>query len=382
MDSTINCGHPALSPSGDYLYFSSDCNSTESKGGKDIWRVSVVNGTPSSPENLGESINTSGNEEFPYILTDSIMFFSSDGHPGLGGLDIFMAELKPSGKWVVTNFGSPVNSPADDFGITFDPSCNNAGFFSSSRGDTRGYDHIYSFELPEIKIRLNGIVIDSDDNPIENAVIRIVGNDGSSRKTATLPDGTFTVFLSPEVSYTMLSGARDYLNARASLTTDDSDAEYEILFRLASAIRPNTIDNILYDFDSAELRPESRNALDSLVAVLNDNPAVTVEFGSHTDRNGSEAYNLKLSERRAHSVVKYLTDAGIESVRLQYKGYGKSNPKTITPGLARKFPQFKGGTVLTPEYIGSLENESDRQTADQINRRTEFKVISTGAINR
>ncbi len=375
----VNCGHPAVSPSGQYLYFTSDYGG---HGQKDLWRVAITDSKTSAPENLGPSINTPGNEEFPYILTDSIMFFSSDGHPGLGGLDIFMAELQPSGSWVVTNMGSPINSSADDFGITFDPERDNAGFFSSGRDDARGYDHIYCFELPEMRVVLSGIVTDLEENPLGGAIVRIVGNDGSNRKTATLPDGSFSQRLDPGVSYAMLAGAPDYLNARREFTTDESDGDYYVSFRLASVIRPNTVENILYDFDSAVLRPESKNSLDSLATILRENPTIKVELGSHTDRVGSDEYNNRLSERRAMSVIEYLVGVGIEPERLNHKGYGKSTPKTVTRRIAQLYPQFKEGDVLTPDYIDSLTDPADREIADQINRRTEFKVLSTDYNNK
>ena len=369
-----NCGHPAVSPSGEYLYFTSDFGGY---GRKDLWRVAITGDKPSSPENLGPAINTPGNEEFPYILTDSIMFFSSDGHPGMGGLDIFMAELQPSGEWRITNMGVPINSAADDFGITFDPSRDNAGFFSSGRDDARGYDHIFSFELPAVRVVLRGIVTDLEETPLGGAIVRIVGNDGSNRKTATLPDGSFSQQLDPGVSYAMLAGAPDCLNARREFTTDDSDSDYFVTFRLASVSRPNTVENILYDFDSAVLRPESKNALDSLASILRENPTIVVELGSHTDRKGSDDYNMRLSERRAMSVIDYLVSAGINQERLTHKGYGKSTPKTVTRRIAETYPQLHEGDVLTPDYIDRLANDTDRDIADQINRRTEFKVLST-----
>lgn len=367
-------GHPAVSPSGEYLYFSSDM---PGKGGKDLWRINLTD-RAGSLEPLGDEINTPGNEEFPYLLTDSIMYFSSDGHPGLGGLDIFKAVLQPSGKWIVTNMGIPVNSSADDFGITFAKSDIEEGYFSSNRGDGRGYDHIYSFELPDLKITLSGYVTDLDEEPISGAVIRVVGNDGSNQRTTSRNDGYFSFPLQRGVSYAMMAGAKGYLNARQEFATDTTevDAEYGVDFMLASLSKPNIVENIFYDFDRATLRPESKEALDGLAQMLRDNPNITIEMASHTDRVGTEEYNLDLSHRRAKSVIDYLIEAGISPDRLQYQGYGKSRPKTVTKRVARLYPQFKEGDMLTEEFILALENEADREAADQINRRTEFSVLS------
>lgn len=367
-------GHPAVSPSGEYLYFSSNM---PGHGGKDIWRINLHE-RAGSLENLGGEINTSGNEEFPYMLTDSIMYFSSDGHPGMGGLDLFQAVLQPSGQWVVTNMGVPMNSSNDDFGITFIPGDIQQGFFSSNRGDNRGYDHIFSFELPDLKINLSGYVTDMDEEPIPNAVIRIVGTDGTNRRTASRDDGSFSVPLQRGITYAMMAGAKGYLNARQEFTTDTTevDADYGVDFMLASLSKPNIVENIFYDFDKATLRPESKEALDGLAQMLRDNPNITIEMASHTDRVGSDEYNLNLSHRRAKSVIDYLIEAGIATDRLQYQGYGKSRPMVVTKRVARQYPQFKEGDYLTEDFILDLENEADREAADQINRRTEFKVLS------
>jgi len=371
-DTISSYGHPAVSPSGTYLYFTSDM---PGEGGKDLWRINL-NERVGSLENLGPSINTPGNEVFPYLLTDSIMYFSSDGHPGLGGLDIFRAELQPDGSWKVENAGVPLNSSADDFGITFEPG-RNAGYFSSNRGDGRGYDHIYSFELPDLKILISGWVVDRDDEPIPGAVIRIVGNDGSNQRAVARDDGSYSFPLQRGVSYVMLAGAKGYLNARQQFTSDtaEEDAEYGVDFILASINKPNIVENIFYDFDKATLRPESEQALDEIVQMLNDNPNITIEMASHTDRKGSEEYNIDLSERRAKSVIDYLIAHGIAPDRLQYQGYGKSRPKTVTKRVNKLYPQFPEGQLLDEEFISTLSHE-DQEVADQINRRTEFQVLS------
>lgn len=372
-DTISSYAHPAVSPDGNWLYFSSDMPG--GSGGRDIWRVNLKE-REGSLENLGEWINTPGDEMFPYVRTDSLLYFASNGHPGYGGLDLFRARLTSSGGWEITNMGLPVNSAADDFGITFGEG--ESGFFSSNRTDNRGYDHIYSFELPDLKILISGWVLDRDEEPVPNAVIRIVGNDGSNQKQVARDDGSFSFPLQRGVSYVMMAGARGYLNSRQEFTADDAeeDAEYGVDFILAAINKPQVIENIFYDYDKATLRPESTAALDEMAQVLRDNPNVTIEMASHTDRHGSDEYNIGLSSRRARSVIDYLISVGIQPDRLQSQGYGKSRPKTITRKLAREYPQFPEGTVLTEEYILTLPPE-DQDAADQINRRTEFQVLST-----
>lgn len=372
-DTLSSVGHPAVSPSGDWLYFTSDMPGGQ--GGYDIWRINLKE-RAGSLENLGEFINTPGDEQYPYMRSDSTLYFASDGHPGMGGLDLFRAEMTPSGGWSVVNMGWPVNSPADDFGITYARS-SESGFFSSNRGDARGYDHIYTFELPDLQIWISGWVLDRDEEPVPNAVIRIVGNDGSNQKAMGKDDGSFRFPLQRGVSYTMLAGAKGYLNARQEFTSDsaEEDAEYGVDFTLASINKPVVVENIFYDFDRATLRPESTEALDEMARMLLENPNVTIEMASHTDRWGSDEYNDRLSQRRAQSVIDYLIGKGITEDRLQPQGYGKRRPKVITKKLAREYPQFEEGTELTQEFIETLSPE-DQDAADQINRRTEFQVLS------
>ena len=373
-DTLSAVGHPSVSHDGKYLYFSSDMPG--GYGGKDIWRINL-NERRGSLENLGPDINTPGDEMFPYSRTDSLLYFSSDGHPGFGGLDLFKATLGKNGdSWEVQNMGLPMNSAGDDFGITFGEG--ESGFFSSNRGDGRGYDHIYSFELPDLKITISGWVVDKDDEPIPKAVIRIVGNDGSNQKEIARDDGSFSFNLERGVKYVMLAGAEGYLNVKQEFESDDAeeDADYEVDFILTSIEKPSVVENIFYDYDKAVLRDESKAALDELVVMLNENPSVTVEMGSHTDRHGPEQYNIGLSNRRAQSVVDYLIQAGIDKDRLTWKGYGKTVPKVVTKRIAKEFPDFEEGTVLTEEYILGLDEEKQAE-ADQINRRTEFKVTST-----
>ena len=374
-DTLSTFGHPAVSPDGEYLYFVSDMPG--GYGGKDIWRISLKE-RQGSLVNLGPDINTEGNDDFPYVRSDGSLYFSSDGHPGMGGLDIFRATAvgDPADlRWKVENMGFPINSAGDDFGITFGKG--EDGFFSSNRGDARGFDHIYSFEYDPVRITIEGLVMDKDEEPVKNAIIRIVGNDGSNQKEVARDDGSFSFALQRGVKYVMLAGAKGYLNQKQEFASDSTmeDANYWVEFILPSISKPSVVENIFYDYDKADLRPESKTALNELIAVLHDNPNVTIEMASHTDRWGSDAYNINLSERRAKSVVDYLAENGISRDRLQPHGYGKSRPKTVTKRIARLYPQFKEGDILTEEFIKTL-SEEDQQAADQINRRTEFSVLS------
>ena len=374
-DSVTALGHPSISPDGKYLYFVSDA--VGGFGGKDIFRARVA-GTDFGPmENLGEEINTPGDEMFPYVRDSVTLYFASNGHPGMGGLDLFKATQDSTGKWNVENLGAPINSMADDFGITF-AGKEERGFFCSNRNDARGYDHIYSFERPTITIFIEGIVNDVDEYPIEDATVRIVGKDGLNVKVPVKKDGTYRVELERDIRYVMMASARGYLNQNYELHTgpEEKNETYIVDFFLSPISKPVVIDNIFYDFDKATLRPESKKALDEMIKMLNDNPNVTIELGAHTDRKGTDQYNERLAQRRAQSVVDYLIAGGIEAARLEAKGYGESVPKTINKKMAKQFDFLKEGDVLTEEFILALPPEQ-QEIADQINRRTEFKVLRT-----
>jgi peptidoglycan-associated lipoprotein len=326
-------------------------------------------------ENLGPEINTEGDEMFPFIKDSVTLYFASDGHPGIGGLDLFKATLdSATGKWQVANMGTPVNSSGDDFGITFE-SNRERGFFSSNRNDIRGYDHIYSVEKPSITIFIEGYVSDKDENPLDSAIVRIVGKDGLNEKVMAKPDGSYKVELERDISYVMMASAPGYLNQNIELKTDSTEKSetYYVDFYLPSILKPTVVENIFYDFDKATLRPESKEALEEIIKVLNDNPNITIEMGAHTDRKGAVKYNEGLGQRRAQSVVDYLIAAGIPVDRLSAKGYGKAVPKTVTGKMAEENDFLKEGDVLTEEFVLTLPPEQ-QAIADQYNRRTEFIV--------
>ena len=374
-DSVTALAHPAVSPDGRWLYFVSDA--VGGQGGKDIFRARI-NGNDFGPmENLGPEINTPGDEVFPYVRDSVTLYFASNGHPGMGGLDIFRATLDSTEHWHVENMRSPINSNGDDFGITFE-GVHERGFFSSNRNDARGYDHLYSFELPIITVKIEGIVFDVDEVPIEGATVRIVGRDGLNAKVLTMKNGEYEVELERDIRYVMMASARGFLNQNFELKTgaEEKNETYIVDFYLSPITKPVVIENIFYDFDKATLRPESKAALDEMIKMLNDNPNVTIELGAHTDRKGTDKYNEGLAQRRAQSVVDYLIEGGIAPDRLEAKGYGESVPKVINKKMAREHDFLHEGDTLSAPFIEKLTPEQ-QEIADQINRRTEFKVLRT-----
>lgn len=375
-DTLSSYAHPAVSPDGEWLYFASDMPG--GKGGFDIWRVRLTAAGLGGVENLGEPINTPGDEMFPTFRPNGDLYFSSNGHPGLGGLDIFIARYdKNSRKVVLEHPGYPLNSQADDFGMTFE-GAHNKGFFSSNRGDGRGWDHIYSFEKPEIIQTVTGWVYEMEGYELPSAQVYIVGNDGTNKTLSVKGDGSFTEVVTPGVDYVLLATCKGFLNHKEEISIKPSaeSQDHVLQFPLASIRVPVLIDNIFYDFDKYTLRTESTAALDELVKLLEENPNVTIELSSHCDYKGSEAYNKTLSQRRAETVVKYLISKGIKADRLTPVGYGKMKPKTIRKKLTEKYTWLKEGDVLTEDYIKKLDKEK-QEICNQLNRRTEFIVLRT-----
>jgi outer membrane protein OmpA-like peptidoglycan-associated protein len=368
--------HPAVSPDGEWLYFVSDM--VGGMGGLDLWRVRLTSrGDIGGVENLGAPINTPGNEEFPTFRPNGDLYFSSDGHEGLGGLDIYIAHPDSLREWVLEHPGYPLNSQGDDFGMTFE-GVFNRGFFCSNRGDARGWDHIYSFFNPEITQTVKGWVYEKDGYELTAAQVYMVGNDGTNLKLSVRGDGSFVQQVKPGVDYVLLATCNGFLNHAEQLSVVDVEEseEHVLQFPLASITAPVLIDNIFYDYDRATLRPESEKALDSLVLLLEENPNVTIELSAHCDYKGSSEYNKRLSQRRAESVVNYLIAHGIAKDRLTPVGYGKETPKTIRKKLTERYPYLKEGDVLTQEFIEQLPEEQ-QEPCNQLNRRTEFRVLRT-----
>jgi len=374
-DTLSSFAHPAVSPDGQWLYFVSDMPGGQ--GGQDLWRIRLTTNGLGEMENLGEPINTAGNECFPTFRPNGDLYFSSDGHVGLGGLDVYVARQDTNQQWTIEHLGFPLNSNGDDFGLTFEGPYNR-GFFSSNRGDARGWDHIYAFEYPEIVQSIKGWVYEQDGYELPAAQVFMVGNDGTNLKLNVLADGSFKQVVKPGVEYVMLATCKGYLNHKEEIAVKPSETshEYVLQFPLASITAPVLIDNIFYDLDKYTLRPESKQALDELVKLLNENPNVTIELSAHCDYRGTPEYNKILAQHRANAVVQYLIEAGIAPQRLTPVGYGKEKPKTIRRKLTERYKWLKEGDVLTEDFITKLDKDK-QEICNQLNRRTEFVVQRT-----
>lgn len=378
-DSSITVGHPALNATADTLYFASDAPGGE--GGKDIWMAELDGDEWVNAHPLGKGINTPADEMFPYIHEDGSLFFASNGHPGYGGLDIFKAfpdtTRHDTTVWVLYNMGPTFNGVGDDFGITFAGNSQD-GFFSSNKGDKKGFDKIYRFWLPEMEFIVEGAVNDELGNPISDAKLRLVGSDGTNSKVNARRDGTYKIKLKKDVKYVMLATARGFLNAKQQWNTlglKDSKT-YTMDFALSPISRPVKMENIFYEFGRWELTKASEAELDRLVKLLNDNPNITIELSAHTDLVGNEQFNLELSQKRAQSCCDYLIAHGIEKERLTPVGYGKSKPVIVDKALNKQYSWLPIDQALDETFVLSLPADK-QEICNQINRRTEFKVVKT-----
>jgi peptidoglycan-associated lipoprotein len=381
-DSSITVAHATISPNGEELFFVSDMPG--GFGGKDIWKsVKKSDGDWDTPVNLGKEINTFGDEMFPSFRADGTLYFSSNGHPGLGGLDIYKAtrtidkETKQE-SWTVENMLSPINSSGDDFGISFIGK-SEKGYFSSNRKEAKGYDKIYNFEIPVLDFTVSGKIVDTDGTPLSDAIVRIIGEDGTNAKIRVKKDGSFSYKLNKDVNYIMQASSRGFLNEKNSVSTVGLTAtkKFTTDFNLPSVGKPVKVDNVFYETGKYVLTKDSEKALrGTLVKMLKDNPHTTIEIGAHTDMVGSEESNNLLSERRAQAVVDFLIREGIDKDRLTAKGYGESKPIVVDEALATQYNFFTEGDVLNEEYVSALPKKQ-QEIANQINRRTEFTVLST-----
>ena len=378
-DSSITVGHPALNQTGDTLYFVSDAEG--GMGGKDLWMAELDGNEWVNAQPLGAGINTAADEMYPYVHADGTLYFASNGHPGYGGLDIFKAVRDTTNRdstvWILFNMGTPFNGAGDDFGITFAGDSQD-GFFSSNRNDKKGFDKIYRFWLPEMEFFVEGVVNDEQGEPIADAKLRIVGSDGTNSKVNAHRDGTYKIKLQRDVKYVMLATARGYLNDKTQWDTKGlkDSKTYTKDFALSPISRPVKMENIFYEFGRWELTKASEEELLKLVKLLQDNPNITIELSAHTDLVGNDAFNQDLSQKRAQSCCDFLTKHGIEKERLTPVGYGKTKPVVCDKNLNKQYPWIPIDQALDETFILSLPQDK-QEICNQINRRTEFKVIKT-----
>ena len=373
-DSSITVGHPALNAHGDTLYFVSDAPG--GYGGKDIYMAILDGSNWGEIQNLGPQINTADDELFPHYRADGRLYFSSKGHPGVGGLDIFYAVRRDS-VWDLFNMGAPFNSSNDDFGITFAGTSEN-GFFSSNRGQKRGYDQIYSFTLPAMEFIVEGTILDTKGEAIADATIRLVGDDGTNVKAQVRRDGTYRLKLNKDTRYAMLATARGYLNAQQQMSTQglNDSHTYKYNFTLPLISKPVKMTNIFYEFGKWTLTSNSEQGLNELVKLLNDNPNITIELAAHTDMVGNNDANKQLSLRRAQSVVDYLIQHGIKADRLTPVGYGEEKPVVVDEELHKQYTFLPKEQLLDEAFISTLSADK-QEICHSLNRRTEFRVLKT-----
>ena len=373
---SFTVGQPSISADELIMFFVSDMSS--GFGGKDIWK-SVFDKklkTWGPPVNLGNKVNTEEDEMFPYIATDNSLYFSSRGHLGMGGLDIYKSTMIGSGSYdQAENLKAPINSPADDFAFLIDDS-NDHGFLSSDREGGKGSDDLYEWKLPPLVFTVSGKVYDADTKALlEEVNIELFGSDGSSIPFKTDKTASYKFDLRPETTYKVSASKKDYLNKYLELTTVGLERSRDFIgdfdFAMKSIVKPIELPNILYDLGKWDLRPESKVALQELVATMNDNPRIVIELGSHTDSRPIPMTNDTLSQRRAQSVVNFLIEFGIDSERLVAKGYSDKEPRL----LEQEKGNFKAGTTLNDAFIGSLKKPAQKEEAHQLNRRTEFRVL-------
>jgi peptidoglycan-associated lipoprotein len=378
---SITAAHPALSSDDLTLYFASDLEN--GMGQMDIWKVSRGGPTDvwGEPVNAGVQINTPGNEMFPFARPDSSLYFASDGHPGLGGLDIFKATPDSLEGWKIENPGAPLNSPADDFSIIFERD-NERGYFASRRKakGTRGNDDIFRFakDIQPVEYFLEGVVKNAKTGQLlDNADIRLIGSNGAILRKRTESNGSFQFRINAGLDYIAIASREGHLNGRVRFSSKgwDNGHVHRDTFLLTPTDKPIEIPNIFFDFGQAILTADSRASLDSLVGIMTDNPAIVVELRAHTDNRGTDESNFDLSQRRAQAVVDYLIRNGIDEVRLEAVGLGESDPKTVDDAIAAQYRFLRTGQRLTERFIDALPNEGEREICHQLNRRTELQVI-------
>jgi len=382
-DESGNVGHPAISSNSLEMIFSSNCPG--GFGGKDLWKVSRASEDEpfGNPVNLGPKVNTAGDELFPSLQNDSTLYFASNGMVGFGGLDIYCIHITKNGEFSnLEHLPRPINSPDDDFAINFEPN-SQKGFFNSRRAGGKGGDDIYSFERIDTKISIHGLVTEElSKQPMTNLSFRYTDGSKDTLNLTTDASGSFLIAgakVKPQSLYTLLFSKDDYFTKteQVLIGSPQNDTTYQVnLFLSKIPDKPIILPDIYFEVGKWDLQPQYQDSLMVLVDILKNNPKLVIELSSHTDSRASDVYNDDLSQKRAETVVNFITEEGIQRERLVPKGYGKRIPRTLTTSLTKDGYTFSGGTILTEEYILSIKDLKKREAAYLLNRRTEFSVLS------
>ena len=366
----VKLGQPTVSKDDGVLVFSS--NQKGGRGGKDLWMVRLdKDGKPTgTPSNLGNEINTPKDDMFPFLRNNGNLYFSSDGHPGMGGMDIFMAEKTGDNAWGhVENLKSPINSSGDDFSIIFDND-EEKGYFTSNRAGGKGQDDIWRFMMPNLEFALQGTVYDkATGTPLPDAKVEVVGTDGSSFSAMADANGGFNFaengkdrFIKENTSYTVRVGKQDYLVVNDQITTvginESTTFAKEYYLQPAAKGVVIKLPEVQYAVGSAELTASGKDSLETLYATLVENPTIIIELAAHTDSRDSDKRNQVLSQNRAQSCVNYLVSKGIDPARMVPKGYGETRLR------------------ISDADIKAMKTKEEQEAAHQSNRRTEFSVLS------
>lgn len=382
-DTSSDFVHPFVSEDGNKLFFAS--NRSGGFGDLDIWYATGGGSAFEKPVNLGSAVNSKEKESYPFFRNDTTLYFASNGHGSLGGFDIFKSTLIDNIFTDVENLGYPINTNADDFGISFLPDINK-GMFSSNRSGGRGNDDLYSFYLPDVIFSLSGTVHDNDNlQAISDAEISLAGSDGMIIRTLTNNKGFYRFDnsqIKPLTTYQLIVEKKDYLGTEATETTVGLVSSTDIVrdFSISKIPQgPVVLPEILYDLGKWDLKSQYEDSLMGLVVMLEKNPRLVIELASHTDVRPIAMGNDQLSQKRAQSVVDYLVTRGINNERLVAKGYGAKKPRELTSKTASTYNSnvyyFDSANILTPAFIDSLPILEKREAAHQLNRRTEFSVL-------
>ncbi len=373
---SILVAHPTLSEDGQTLFFVSDMPG--SKGGKDIWKTTKDGeGVWGKPKNLGYPINTNGNEMYPYVRDDKTLYFASDGQTGFGGLDIYKATQDENGDYSIQNMGIPINSSSDDFAITF-MGRKEQGFISSSRGNTKGVDHIFSFILPEVEFKLAINVIDAEtQKPIKESYMKIIGSNGTQLKIPIPTNGQFEMMVEKDCNYTMLIAAKGYIYKREKFSTTGLTKNKTFTYKteLEPLNQSFTLKEISFTTGSSQIEMISEDDFAKITTLLKSNSEVTLLITGHTDLSTEDNTDSELSIKRAETIAKILVQKGIKQERLTTSGVQNSEELVVTEKISKEYKFLKKGSSINAKSYSLLRTDKEKSSVNELLRRIDIKVV-------